>query len=136
MRGEPYFFKINKYSFLGARTSYGATVLGSPFIKPCGCSFQACHTRPFHGNLISKSACHFFNGYNCQLYEFDQPPTTRLPTIMFVSWVVCRDQHFLRICTQTQTTPISSDMCPPMPTHSMTCTHPCPPMLFKSRPCI
>ena len=26
MRGKPYFFKINKYSFLGARTSYGATV--------------------------------------------------------------------------------------------------------------
>ena len=27
LRGEPYFFKINKYSFLGARTSYGATVV-------------------------------------------------------------------------------------------------------------
>ena len=26
LRGEPYFFKINKYSFLGARTIYGATV--------------------------------------------------------------------------------------------------------------
>ena len=24
----------------------------------------------------------------------------------------------------------------PMPTHSMTCVHPCPPMLFKLRPCI
>ena len=26
LRGEPYFFKIIKYSFLGARTNYGATV--------------------------------------------------------------------------------------------------------------
>ena len=25
---------------------------------------------------------------------------------------------------------------PPMPTHSMTCAHPCPPMLFKVCPCI
>ena len=30
LRDEPYFFKINKYSFLGARTSYGATVC--PFL--------------------------------------------------------------------------------------------------------
>ena len=35
---------------------------------------------------------------------------------------------FLRICTHTQTIPISSDLCPPMPTHIMTCVHPCPPM--------
>ena len=36
MRGEPYFFKINKYSFLGARTSYGALViiLSQHFISP------------------------------------------------------------------------------------------------------
>jgi hypothetical protein len=43
---------------------------------------------------------------------------------------------FLRICTQTMTITISSGLCPPMPTHSMTCAHPCPPMLFKLRPCI
>jgi hypothetical protein len=43
---------------------------------------------------------------------------------------------FLRICTHTQTIPISSDLCPPMPTHSMTCAHPYPPMLFKLRLCI
>ena len=43
---------------------------------------------------------------------------------------------FLRICTHTHTIPINNDLCPPMPTHSMTCAHPCPPMLFKLRPCI
>jgi len=43
---------------------------------------------------------------------------------------------FLRVCTHTQTIPISNDLCPPMPTHSMTCAHPCPPLLFKLRPCI
>ena len=43
---------------------------------------------------------------------------------------------FLRICTHTQTIPISSDLCPPMSTHNMTCVHPRPPMLFKLRPCI
>ena len=42
---------------------------------------------------------------------------------------------FLRICTHTHTIPINNDLCPPMPTHSMTCAHPCPPMLFKLRPC-
>jgi hypothetical protein len=41
---------------------------------------------------------------------------------------------FLRICTHTII--ISSDLRPPMPIHSMTCAHPCPPMLFKLRPCI
>ena len=35
---------------------------------------------------------------------------------------------FLRICTHTQTIPINSDLCPPKPTHSMTCVHPCLPM--------
>ena len=43
---------------------------------------------------------------------------------------------FLLICTHTQTIPISNDLCPPTPTHSMACAHPCPPMLFKLRPCI
>jgi hypothetical protein len=43
---------------------------------------------------------------------------------------------FLRVCTHIQTIIISSDLCPPMPTHSMTCAHPCSPMLFKLRPCI
>ena len=32
---------------------------------------------------------------------------------------------FLRNCTHTQTMTVSSDLCPPMPTHSMTCAHPC-----------
>jgi hypothetical protein len=35
---------------------------------------------------------------------------------------------FLRICTHTQIITISNDICPPMPTHSMTCVHPCPPI--------
>jgi hypothetical protein len=43
---------------------------------------------------------------------------------------------FLWICTHTQTITISSDLCSPMPTHSMTCAHPCPPMLFKLPMCI
>jgi hypothetical protein len=43
---------------------------------------------------------------------------------------------FLRICTHIHTITISNDLCSPMPTHSMTCAHPCPPMLFKLRPCI
>ena len=51
-------------------------------------------------------------------------------------WMQSRAQHFLQICTHTQTTPINIDLCPPMPTHSMTCVHPCSPMLFKLRPCI
>jgi len=32
---------------------------------------------------------------------------------------------FLRICTHAQTITISRDLCPSMPTHSMTCAHPC-----------
>ena len=36
-------------------------------------------------------------------------------------WVLARAQHFLRICTHTQTTLISNDLCPPM--------------LFKLRSC-
>jgi hypothetical protein len=32
----------------------------------------------------------------------------------------------LRICTHTQTMTISNNLCPPMPTHSMTCAHSCP----------
>jgi hypothetical protein len=46
------------------------------------------------------------------------------------------EPNFLRICTHTHTITISIDLCLPMPTHSMTCAHPCPPMLFKLRPCI
>ena len=40
-------------------------------------------------------------------------------------WLCIRAQHFLRICTHTQTTLISNDLCSPMPTHSMICAHPC-----------
>ena len=36
--------------------------------------------------------------------------------------IICRTQHFLRICTHTHTTPINNDLCPSM--------------LFKLRPCI
>ena len=43
---------------------------------------------------------------------------------------------FLRICTHAQIIPINIDLCSPMPTHSMTCAHPCPPKLLKLRPCI
>jgi hypothetical protein len=32
---------------------------------------------------------------------------------------------FLRICTHTRTITIISNLYPPMPTHSMTCAHPC-----------
>jgi hypothetical protein len=43
------------------------------------------------------------------------------------SLVVCNrdgiDQKLTRICTQTIT--ISNNLCPPMPTYSMTCAHPC-----------
>ena len=38
LRGEPYFFKINIYSFLAARTNYGATVQGQVY----GCVLQLC----------------------------------------------------------------------------------------------
>ena len=55
------------------------------------------------------------------------------PTLHFLR---TRAQHFPLNCTHTQTMPISNDLCPPMPTISMTCAHPCPPMLFKLRPCI
>ena len=39
---------------------------------------------------------------------------------------LCQAQHFLRICTHIQTTPISNDLCPSMSTHSMTCVNPLP----------
>jgi hypothetical protein len=38
---------------------------------------------------------------------------------------VAEPNIFLRICTHSHTITISSDPCPPMPTHSMTCAHPC-----------
>ena len=41
-----------------------------------------------------------------------------------------------KFCTHTQTITINNDLCPPIPTHSMTWARPCPPMLFKLRPCI
>jgi hypothetical protein len=43
---------------------------------------------------------------------------------------------FLRVCTHTQTIPISNDLCPPMPTHSMTWAHPspCPPKPMPTPP--
>ena len=50
--------------------------------------------------------------------------------------ICIRTQDFPSNCTHTQTMPINNDLCSPMPTHSMTCAHPCPPMLFKLRPCI
>ena len=58
------------------------------------------------------------------------------PWTMKSDYERCRAQHFLRICTHAHTTPINNDLCPPMPTYSMTCAHLCPPKLFKLRPCI
>ena len=43
---------------------------------------------------------------------------------------------FLLNCTYAHPCPHIHDLCPPMPTHSMTCAHPCSSMLFKLRPCI
>ena len=61
---------------------------------------------------------------------------SRMIEIWMKNHLVTKPNIFLRICTHTQTIPINNDLCPPTPTHSMTCAHPCPPMLFKLRPCI
>ena len=63
-----------------------------------------------------------------RLYCPSKPPTndgTIKSTHINPFSLECRAQHFLRICTHTYTTPINNDLCPPMPTHSMTCAHPC-----------
>ena len=39
MRGEPYFFKINKYYFLGARTNCGGTVQVWMMKPSYGCEY-------------------------------------------------------------------------------------------------
>ena len=36
-----------------------------------------------------------------------------------------RAQHLFWFCTHTHTTHINIDLCPPMPTHSITCAHSC-----------
>ena len=55
---------------------------------------------------------------------------------MVVSATIAEPNIFLRICTHTHIIPISIDLCPPKSTHSKSCVHPCPPILFKLRPCI
>jgi hypothetical protein len=69
------------------------------------------------------------NGHNCK---------ESMAMIQQCLWSATEPNIFLRICTHTHTITISSDLCPSMPTHSMTCAHPCPcpPMLFKLCPCI
>ena len=42
-----------------------------------------------------------------------------------ISYVYIRAQHFLRICTHTQTTPINNDLCPPIAWHVPTHAHSC-----------
>ena len=49
------------------------------------------------------------------------------PCILWDGWwcpsITSEPNIFLQICTHTQTITISNDLCPPMPTHSMTCAH-------------
>ena len=55
--------------------------------------------------------------------------------LVFASHLQPYDEHgckaepniFLRICTHTQTIPISNDLCPPIAWHASTDAHPCPP---------
>jgi hypothetical protein len=59
------------------------------------------------------------------LANSDGPIITNPPNLL--SYMSRRAYIFLRICTHTQTITITinSDLCPPMPIHSMTYAHPC-----------
>ena len=106
-----------------------------PLFKSVGCfPWQPCDLRAT-SRVRLKARDHYYTLQALSLVEKVEPVQVRCFTLRLRDqW--SRAQHFVRICTHTQTTPISSYLCPPMCTHSTTCVHPCPPMLFKLRPCI
>ena len=67
MRGEPYLFKINKYLFLGARTSYGATVVAYVVsVSFCEgiCTILIFRLGDFLGKVLHVSTSSSFFKYN------------------------------------------------------------------------
>ena len=98
---------------------------GAPQCGPC--------RRPFEGLLGGvvqehRLLCHPVGSDNhAQGHSYGSSYTRRAWIfVLAFGWLLyTRAQHFLWICIHTQTTTINSDLCPPMPIHSMTCAHPC-----------
>ena len=78
--------------------------------------------------LMPKTTMHQFlriPASHTRLWNSASPRDVELQSLRPQWWIRLqwiRAQHFLRICTHTQTTPINNNLCPPM--------------LFKLRPCI
>jgi hypothetical protein len=114
------------------------------FVSRCSASWL--HVKGisnYHEYLLAKTNISLPTSVNCKInpimhyiYSKWRRVTWRVRANVASRMSASEPNIFLRICTHTQTITIISDPWPPMSTHSMTCAHPCPPMLFKLRPCI